>query len=237
MKKIYLKILLISLVLISFVATFSNASYSNVTMTVVDEPVCTINFGTNSSFEKRLYSKDLSKKEVTLQLKAKNNETASKPTGEVMLVIDNSNSMTQQVGDKTRQELVINSAKALVSNLLEDNTKLKIGAVSFSTNADVTKEGTIEDATLVSDLTNDYDQLIAAISNIQYNGPRTDLDAGLKLAKQYFSDSTDTSHKYLIVLSDGVPNVAVDYDKYYYSDDVISKTKSELQCHRFTNRY
>ena len=33
----------------------------------------------------------------------------------------------------------------------------------------------------------------------------------------------------MIVLTDGVPNVALNYDKNYYSDDVISKTKSKLQ--------
>lgn len=33
----------------------------------------------------------------------------------------------------------------------------------------------------------------------------------------------------MIVLTDGVPNVALNYDKSYYSDDVISKTKSKLQ--------
>ena len=90
-------------------------------------------------------------------------------------------------------------------------------------------EGTIEDAKLVSALTNDSSKLIKAISNIQYDGPRTDLQAGVNLAKESFSDKTDNSHKYIIVLSDGVPNVAINYDKNYYSDDVIAKTKAELQ--------
>ena len=230
MHKLSLKILFIFLVLITAIATLSSASYSTVTMSVVEEPVCTINFGSGSSFEKRLYSKDLSNKEVTIQLKVKNNETASKPTGELMLVIDNSKSMIENnVGNKTREEVIIDSAKNLITNLLENNTALKIGAVSFSTNTDVSKEGTLEDAALVSNLTNNSTELLSAIDNIQYNGPRTDLDSGLKLAKQYFTDSTDKSHKYIIVLSDGVPNVAINYDKNYYSDDVISKTKAELQ--------
>ena len=33
----------------------------------------------------------------------------------------------------------------------------------------------------------------------------------------------------MIVLTDGIPNVAINYDKNYYSDDVILKTKSCLQ--------
>lgn len=224
------KILLTLFLLITLIATISSAAYNDVTMTVVEEPKATINFGTKSTVERSVISKDLKNKEITLQIKVTNNEEASKPTGEVMLVIDNSKSMTDTTTNgKTREDLVIDSAKTLITNLLKDNTQLKIGAVSFSTNTDVSKEGTIEDAKLVSTLTNDSSKLINSISNIQYNGPRTDLQSGISLAKQSFSDTTDNSHKYIIVLSDGVPNVALNYDKNYYSDDVIAKTKAELQ--------
>lgn len=230
MKKLKINILLIIFLLITLITNISNASYSNVTMSVVEEPICSIEFGSSSSFEKKLYSKDLTNKEVTLQLKVVNNEEDLKPTGEIMLVIDNSKSMLETVsGSKTRQDLVIDSAKNLITNLLEDNTKLKIGIVSFSTNVDVSKEGTIEDAKIISNLTNDSKSLLSSVSNIQYDGPRTDLSAGINLAKQQFTDGTDKSHKYVIILSDGVPNVALNYDKNYYSNDVISKTKAELQ--------
>ena len=230
MKKLNVRILLILFLLITFISSFSSASYSNVTMSVVEEPVCTINFGTNSFVERSIISKNLDNKEITLQLKAVNNEESLKPTGEIMLVIDNSKSMLDLVSNgKTREDLVIESAKSLISNLLEDNSKLKIGVVSFSTNSDISKEGSLEDAKVVSELTNNIDSLISSVSSIQYDGPRTNLNAGISLAKQYFSDETDNAHKYVIVLSDGVPNVAVNYDKNYYSDDVISKTKSELE--------
>lgn len=230
MKKLNVRILLILFLLITFISSFSSASYSNVTMSVVEEPICTINFGTNSFVERSIISKDLDNKEITLQLKAVNNEESLKPTGEIMLVIDNSKSMLDLVSNgKTREDLVIESAKSLISNLLEDNSKLKIGVVSFSTNSDISKEGSLEDAKIVSELTNNIDSLISSVSSIQYDGPRTNLNAGISLAKQYFSDETDNAHKYVIVLSDGVPNVAVNYDKNYYSDDVISKTKSELE--------
>ena len=224
------KILLTLFLLITLIATISCASYNDVTMSVVEEPTATINFGTNSIVERSVISKDLAKKEITLQLKVTNNEKSLKPTGEIMLVIDNSKSMTDNVTDtQTREDLVIDSAKTLINKILKDNTQLKVGAVSFSTNSDISKEGTIEDAKLVSELTNDSNKLISAISNIEYNGPRTNLQSGINLAKQYFSKNTDNSHKYIIVLSDGVPNVAINYDKNYYSDDVIEKTKSELE--------
>ena len=222
-KKIFITLFL----LIVLLANMSFASYSTVTMNVVEEPVCTIDIGTNSKFEKKLISKDLSNKEVTIQLQVTNGEAINKPTGEIMLVIDNSNSMNNSTSSgKIRKELVFESAKTLVSNLLKDNDNLKIGVVSFSTNTDVSKEGTLEDAKIESTLTADSTSLINAISNTQTNGARTDLQAGISLASEQFT-KTD-NNKYMIILTDGVPNVAINYDKTYYSDDVISKTKQQM---------
>ena len=224
-KRVFITLFLI-LILIT---NLSFASYETVTMTVVEEPVCTIEIGENSSFEKRLIEKNLNNKEVTLQLQVTNEEASTQPTGEIMLVIDNSLSMEETVdGTTTREELVIESATNLVNTILEGNENLKIGVVSFSTNTDVSLEGTIEDANLVSDLSDDPQALVSAISNIEYNGPRTDLEAGLNLASQYFTE--EENNKYVIVLTDGVPNVALDYDGTYYSDDVINKTKAQLQA-------
>ena len=224
MKKSVLITLFLILIL---VANISLASYDTVTMTVVEEPVCTIEIGENSSFEKRLIEKNLNDKEVTLQLQVTNEEASLQPTGEVMLVIDNSMSMEEIVeGTTTREDLVIESANTLVNTILEGNNNLQVGVVSFSTNADVSLEGTIDDANLVSDLSSDPQALTSAISNIQYTGPRTDLEAGLSLASQYFTE--EDNNKYIIVLTDGIPNVALDYDGMYYSDDVISKTRSQL---------
>ena len=226
MKKSVFITLFLILILIT---NISLASYETVTMTVVEEPVCTIEIGENSKFEKKLIEKNLNNKEVTLQLQVTNEETSIQPNGEVMLVIDNSKSMEDTVdGSTTRQDLVIESAKTLVNTILNGNENLKVGVVSFSTNEDVSKEGTIEDANLVSDLSSNSEALISAISNIQYTGPRTNLESGLSLASQYFTE--DVNNKYIIVLTDGVPNVALNYDGIYYSDDVIAKTKAQLQA-------
>lgn len=230
MKNLKLKIVSILFLLFILIGNLSMAAYNDVIMSVIKEPIATINFGDNSKATRTLISKDLNNKEITLELRVNNYETSSKPSGEIMLVIDNSKSMLTPVDtDKTREDLVINSAKTLITNLLKDNTKLKIGVVSFSTNTDIKKEGTIEDAQLISNLTNNSSALLTAVSNIQYTGPRTNLDSGITLAKKYYTENTDSTHKYMIILSDGVPNVAVDYDKNYYSDDVITKTKTNLQ--------
>ena len=217
MKRSVLITLFLILILIS---NISLASYDTVTMTVVEEPVCTIEIGENSSFEKKLVEKNLNNKEVTLQLQVTNEEASLQPTGEIMLVIDNSMSMEDIVeGTTTREDLVIESANTLVNTILEGNDNLKVGVVSFSTNTDVSKEGTIEDANLVSELSSDPQALTSAIANIQYTGPRTDLQSGLSLATQYFTE--DDNNKYIIVLTDGIPNVALDYDGMYFSDDVL----------------
>ena len=227
-KKIFIGLFLI---LILF-ANISMASYSTVQMEVVEEPVCTIELGENSSFEKRLIEKDLANKEVTIQLQVTNNEGTSKPTGELLLVLDNSDSMNDHTIEDddqspTRKDIIFESAQTLVSNLLEDNDDLKIGIVSFSSNVDSTQEATLADANVVSPLSNNASTLNSAIDNIQANGPRTDLDAGLTLASQQFTD--EANNKYMIVLTDGVPNIALEYNNPYYSDDVINSTKSKLQ--------
>lgn len=220
------KICITLFLLLILVANLSFASYSTVTMSVVEEPVCTIEMGTNSKFEKKLVSKDLQNKEVTIQLQVTNGEEIEKPTGEIMIVLDNSDSMNDEVSSTTRKELIFESAKTLVTNLLKDNTDLKIGIVSFSTNADQSKEATIEDAQVQSTLSTDVTALKTAISNITTDGHRTDLQAGLLLASQQFSE--EKNNKYIITLTDGVPNVAIGYNTIYYGDEVITRTKQQL---------
>lgn len=229
-KKIFITTLLLLIILVNV----SFASYSTVTMSVVEEPICTIQLSDNSKFEKKLISKNLQNKEVTLQLQVTNEEKSKKPTGEIMLVLDNSESMKLETSTgSVRKDLVFESAKTLVSNLLKDNENLKIGVVSFSTNTDASKEGTTEDAQVVSKLSNDSNALLNSISSIEATGPRTDLEAGLEVASGEFT-KTDNS-KYMIVLTDGVPNVALNYDKVYYSDDVIAKTKAKLEALKKAN--
>ena len=225
-KKIVLGIFLMLILILT--STLSLATYSTVQMEVVEKPICTIDIGENSKFQKSLVSEDLKNKEVTLELKVTNEELGAKPNGELILVIDNSDSMNNEVeSGEIRSDLVYESAKTLVSKLLEDNTNLKIGIVSFSSNTEQSLEATIEDASVVNPLSNDVNTLTNAISNIPKNGPRTDLDAGLTLAMSEFSK--EDNNKYMIVLTDGVPNIALDYDNKYYSDVVIEKTKAKLE--------
>lgn len=222
MKK-YFTLILFMIITISSTMVFAT---TDTTFEVVEDNVCTIKINDYCEFEKKLISSDLNKRQVTIQMKVTNNSIANQPTGEIMLVLDNSASMNEDTADNTiRKDLVFGAAKTLVSQILEDNENLKVGVVSFSTST--SSEGTINDASLVSELTNNASALNTAIDGIEANGPRTNLESGLTLASQYFSD--ENTNKYIIVLTDGVPNVAIDYDNIYYSDDVINKTKSKLQ--------
>lgn len=232
------KITLIIFLLITMIATtvFATANSADVTMEVVEDNVCTIKLNESASFEKKLIETDLTKKEVTLQLQVNNAAKSVIPSGEMMLVIDSSSSMDQVVsGNTTRKDLVLNSANKLVEDLLKANpTSLKIGVVTFSTGTEKDENGylitgTEADAQKVCDFTNDVSTLKTKISAIEGTGQYTNLDSGLKLAKSQYT--SENNNKYMIVLTDGLPNLAAGHNdlvSYNGLTDVINETKSTL---------
>lgn len=231
-----MKRILITMFIIIMLLTTSVFAVSDVTMKIVEDNICTIELNEESLFEKRIIESNLEEHEVTLQLKVSNNSKVTIPSGEMMLVIDNSYSMNDIVeGENTRKSVVLNSAKQLIKNLLEANpTSLKIGITTFSTVAQLNteafvEEGTLKDAVKICDFTNDLEKLTNTISFIGGMGDRTNLDAGLQVAKSQFSE--DDSNKYMIILTDGLPNLAVDYPYYATYEDitnVISYTQNTL---------
>lgn len=221
--------------LIIFMA--SNVFAANVSMEIVEDNICTIKLNDSSTFEKKIVASDLTNHQVTLQLKIDNSSEVIIPEGELMLVIDSSSSMDTVVsGTTTRKDLVLQSANKLVEALLEANsTSLEIGVVTFSTGNETDPDtgyiitGTEADAQKVCDFTNDLTTLQNSISAIEGVGQYTNLDAGLKLAKQSFT--SEDNNKYIIVLTDGLPNLAVGYNDLVTYDgltDVINETKSTL---------
>lgn len=226
--------LIVFLLIIMVVNTVFAAT--EVTMEIVEDNVCTIHLNEESTFEKKIVESDLKNHQVTLQLKISNTAEVIIPSGEIMLVIDSSSSMDEIVeGTTTRKDIVLSSAKKLVESLLKANpTSLEIGVVTFSTGSEKDEQGyvitgTEADAQKVCDFTNDLATLTSKISGIEGNGQYTNLDSGLKLAKSQFSDK-DTN-KYMIVLTDGLPNLAVGYNDLVSYDgltDVINETKTTL---------
>ena len=203
-----------------------------VKMEIVENNICDIKLQENANFEKKLIKYDLEKHQVTLQLQISNTEKNEIPEGELMLVIDSSSSMNDKVNDSTvtRKDLVLNSATKLVENLLSVNSStLKIGVVTFSSSNVASEMGTDKDAQLVSDFTNDLSTLKSKISSIEGTGNFTDLDSGLKLAKKSFT--SEKNNKYLIVLTDGIPNMNVgnsDLVSIKALEQVITTTKETL---------
>lgn len=233
-KKITLTIFLVIIMMATNV--FATAKSADVTMEIVEDNICTIKLNEESTFEKKMIEYDLQKHEVTLQLKISNNSKKVIPSGEMMLVIDSSSSMDEIVeGTTTRKDLVLNSANKLVESLLEANpTSLKIGVVTFSTGTETDENGylvtgTEADAQNVCDFTNDVNTLTSKISAIEGTGQYTNLDSGLKLAKSQFT--SDDTNKYMIILTDGLPNLAVGYNDLVTYDgltDIITETRSTL---------
>lgn len=232
MKKITLTT---TLFLLMMMATHVFAA-NEVTMEIVENNICSIDLAENCLFEKKIVDSNLKNHQVTLQLKITNNNEVIVPSGELMLVIDSSESMDTVVdGTTTRKDLVLNSANTLVKNLLAANpSSLKIGVVTFSTSSKKNEDGffitgTEADAQKVCDFTNDFSVLSNKISSIEGTGQYTNLDSGLQLASKQFTSKA--SHKYMIILTDGLPNIAIGYNDLVSYDgllDVMNQTKSTL---------
>ena len=216
-----------------FTLLFTNFTYaklsSNTHFEVVDKSVCQMEFGENGKFTKQIVSYD--ENSVTLQLDVTNtaNEKVEKTNSEIFLVIDNSLSLREQVSEtKTRKDLIYDSAKTLATKLHSADPDFKIGVISFSSCSDITKEGTIEDATLMQTLTTDNSNVLNAIESINNTafGSRTNIEAGLELANQNFSGTADK--QYIILITDGVPNNDIHGNSLQYSDTVMENTKNKL---------
>ncbi|MBQ2835676.1 MAG: VWA domain-containing protein [Clostridia bacterium] len=230
-KKIVLMVLFILTIM-----TANVIATTKVTMEIVEDNICTINLNEYCSLEKKIIKSELEKHKITLQIKINNNSEILIPSGELMLVIDSSSSMNDIVeGETTRKDVVLESANKLVQGLLEANsTTLKIGVVTFSSSSEKDENGyfitgTEGDAQQVCGFTNDLTTLTNKISAIEGTGQYTNLDSGLKLANQQFSK--DDTNKYMIILTDGLPNLAVGYNDlvtYQGLTDVITQTKSIL---------
>ena len=239
MKK-YLSLILtiFMLVLLSTSVFAAETAKADATMTLVENNVCNITFGKYGEFEKKLIKCETNDKTIDIGLTVKNNQEALlDKAGEVVLLIDSSNSMsTRQVtiGDKTttRKQLVIDSALQLVDKLLSSNSDIKIGVVEFATSTDVSKEGTEDDAKAITTaLTNQKSDIVSALNTISSDvmGSRTNIDIGLKTANKLLETSTDSdANKYIVVLTDAVPNTAEGVKVDLYTEASADPTKTTL---------
>ena len=213
----------------------TSSVYANTSLELVENNVCHVDIGGIGEFEKKITEFNESEKSATLTLTMKNIKSVEETQKdvEIFFVIDNSSSMTESfVGEGTRKDAVIESANSLVSKLFKSNSKAKIGVVGFSSLDAFAgeTEGTLNDATLCLDLSNSETDVKNAISDLESlkTGPRTNIEAGLSIAQNNFS-SYENVERYIVLLTDGVPNNALDGSYGVYSNKVASRTKSKLE--------
>ncbi len=222
--------------------TNSNSVVPGVTtLELVEKKLCEIpitdpaNGDKIGEFTKELTSFDAEKKEAILTLTVKNlmqNEDLTKKNLEVFFVLDNSYSMTKQYNGKVKTDYVAEAANDFTKSLLEKFENAKIGLVSFSSVkvAEGAVYGTENDAKLLSGLTNSEADLKAKIEDYKKDqGTYTNIEAGLSVAEKNFSTDENVA-RYIIVLSDGVPNLCLNTETtLQYSGVVAKATTKKLQ--------
>lgn len=219
---------LFSLCSFSFAAT---VSASKTTMSVVDKSICEINLKDMGKFTKELTDFDANKKEATITLTLKNimeQENITKPI-EMFLILDNSHSMTSTYEGKEKRQYVAETASSFVNALFDHYENAKIGIVSFSSVDLNSTLGTENDAKLLLSLSDSKDAIQNTITNYTTTeGPFTNIEAGLFIAEKNFTSNTD-SQKYIVLISDGVPNLCLDTDTTLtYSGVVATNTRNKL---------
>ena len=209
--------------------TTPNSAGGNTTLELVEDNVCTITLDEYGRFEKRLTEFNEEEKSATLTLTFTNTKTVEERYRdvEIFFVIDNSTSMLDQYNGVTRKQAVIDSANSLAEKLFESNPNVEIGIVGFSTSD---QEGTINDAELRLGLSNSQEEVQNAITNLAnyQDGPRTNIQAGLTVAQNGFT-SEEGKDRYIVLLTDGVPNTTITGVTQTYSGEVATQTKNTIE--------
>lgn len=136
-------------------------------------------------------------------------EVFKEPDMAVVLVMDISKTMYEDLDDKTKYEAAVLAAEAFVDQFASNNQGAStIGFVAFNTNA--TKICPMQQCYTNSQLVTFKDNLrkktFEIIDNYGSDNPNrfTNMEAGLSMARDMLS-TTDNAHKYIIFLSDGLP--------------------------------
>lgn len=206
-----------------------NTAGGNTTLELVENNICTITVGDYGRFEKKITEFNETEKSATLTLTFTNTKTVEETYKdvEIFFVIDNSTSMLEEYNGVTRKQAVINSANSLANKLFESNPNVEIGIVGFSTSD---QEGTISDAELRLGLSNSQEEVQNAITNLAdyQDGPRTNIQAGLTVAQNNFT-TEEGKDRYIVLLTDGVPNTTITGVTQKYSGEVATQTKSTIE--------
>ena len=131
--------------------------------------------------------------DVTIIVKGEEFDETSTEEREIVLVLDVSGSMNEEIERKTKIAALKESANELINSLLseENINTTTVGIVFYSTKAES-----------FCNLTNDKGVLKECLKSIKAEGA-TNVQAGIKTAKELFSDNNNS--KTIILLSDGEP--------------------------------
>ncbi len=239
--KNYLKIFAIFLVILllsSACFADSPVAKGDATMVLVEDNKVETTFGKYGEFEKKMEKIDTVNKTIDISLTARNNkEIVEDKAGEVVLLVDTSKSMSTNLvsvnsEEMSRKDLVLDATEALIKKLLDNNKDIKIGLVEFATSTNVEEEGTEADAKIITEaLTSESSELSDAIKTIREDvlGARTDVEIGLETAEKLLATSeNDEANKYIVVLTDAVPNTAKGVTLDFYTEESADPTKEKL---------
>jgi hypothetical protein len=234
MKKKTLRIITLIVLVVMILSAFSSVfaaptAKGDATMTLVKDEIASGTFGENNygAYRKEKVNFDSAKKTIDIKLTVTNNapepssheeEIPGDVPGEIVYLIDISNSMsvnpiTINNETTTRKAAVIAAAKILTDKLFAQNKDLKVGVVGYATSTqqqNPDERGTLKDAKI---FTNELVTTKEAVNSVfdtvatTTMGNTTDIQMGLRAAASLFTDST-TAKKYIVLLTDGIPNVA-----------------------------
>lgn len=165
--------------------------------------------------------------DITLSVTTKQeiSQIYNEPDIAVVVVMDISNTMNSNFGDKTRYEAAMTAAESFIDKFTENNSLgvSKIGYVAFNTDAhEIFGLQSCTSADTASQLKNsmrsETGNIINSTGYEQSHSRFTNIEAGLKMASDMLS-GVSNRHKYIIFLSDGFPTTYISsgysgYDPY-----------------------
>ena len=174
---------------------------------------------------------DITEDEVTIELKLANarDDINKLNQSEIMLVIDKSGSMEDEVsGNETRKNLIFNSAKTLVEKIFNSTSNVKVGVVTFSSSPYISSAGTINDAAVELQLSDNKQAVLGKLNEIQSEEFEcaTNIEAGIKQAESCYT--AGVSNRVMIILTDGIPNCDIEEVKQHTREALTSTQTSGI---------
>lgn len=234
LKKIFIILILLMIVMCESV----NAEELKTSLDIIQKASETKYLENDQGYiSKTIVDSNASTGEVTIELKLSNTkkEISKSNETEIVLVIDNSNSMQFKTAEgKTRKSILLDSAKNLVNTIFDTSNNVKMGVVKF---CGETGLWSLYAASVITKSTSQREDIIAGLTTIENKSTEsgTNIQKGLIKAEELFSESN--GNKVIILLTDGCPNedgeknnvadsqMVMSNEKY---NTILSNTKNEL---------